>query len=1188
MKKRVLRVLACLLLPCLAVAAEPAAPVFQQTLSDFDQVRALAMRALMRAQDLRCIYLYGRGFGLDMPDAVAEDLLIEGLQVFEHLYALDVTSEGLVSYRAANQHPNLGEEYAAFTAFLPEAAAKTVAYYDKVDKQYAEALAKVQAAAAQQAPVTLQTIARQPWTDQPIQQVAGDGFRLGWNWPLLPQAGSTYARHLQQHEYSRDRLLQLAVEAGIDYVRPDDPNLFEWPDVETAEGQYDWSRIDDVLGLLKKYNLAVYVAVPVSMSTAPDWLVQKLGPAATLGEAAPVNRWEQHFFMGMKNTRDKLAPPNLFQAEVAAAFQRYCTALVQHVKASGVRVQALDFVPARAMPDYRDAAALERWRAWLKRRYGDAKLPWGGEVTAATAELPKADLAAATDAGLKRQQADLVRWREDELIAYLKVGVDAVRQAAPEIPLCVFYGENMEFNDSMNGRSHERLVRELNLVPFAFTPGENFYDHLRESWSPLHITGCTTHTGSGNAFAQYAFSSYMHDALFLHTWPSPITRGFYWGDCFLYPDLRWRWSALNSWRRFQVRAQGMAPEMLNTRPTPAVAMLWSDTTNKFQAFIRDYVGGTYGFRPEQANYHRVGCIGWDRLLDGMSMPYDLVTEAQVQQGKLAGYRLLVMPSVQALPVEVAERIRQFVRDGGLVVATSAPALYGDDLEPRGPGQLADVFGADHLRFLGLSVVAETPMGTPRREVWVSPWGPNPPKAQVNSDSLATLFCCYQPREGAQVLEKFTSGEPAVVLNTFGKGKAVVIGYPIGRESFLCDIYHEHYGHNWADFPYGPNFHQELMTWLEQLWPKLGFERDVLVAEEIAPRAIARDAGWPSRLWPRQRGGYQDFAWKTGSTRWGQYPPRSVEVGLRSREGNPNTYLTLYNREGAYGYDPGVIEFESTSKDLAIELGRLDVARVYDLSLGCPVPVKKQRSLDGRRDVMTFRTTIEPAMGKMLVLATDNTVRLYEGQRQRGRADAPLLDVARRLAIGKPAPKHVTIGEADIVQFLVAQAPKGFRVSCESEEFLPAAEKLAAALQQSLGATARVTRTAPHILGQHGGINSCVEAFEVAEAPDIILGNREESHHLAKEEISYGLDLDHNPRLPIVTSRAFPGPGRSVLVMLRPFNRKTAKPEEAGGRLFLEEPAPTAVVVGATETTGMAAGVDRLLELVKKAKKQLKK
>ena len=96
-----------------------------ETLEQFDEIRALAMRGLLRVHDMKAAYLYGRGFGLDMPESIPEDVLIEGLWLFDYLNSMDYAAMSLVSYAAAAEHPNLGEELSVFRSFLPEAARRT-------------------------------------------------------------------------------------------------------------------------------------------------------------------------------------------------------------------------------------------------------------------------------------------------------------------------------------------------------------------------------------------------------------------------------------------------------------------------------------------------------------------------------------------------------------------------------------------------------------------------------------------------------------------------------------------------------------------------------------------------------------------------------------------------------------------------------------------------------------------------------------------------------------------------------------------------------------------------------------------------------------------------------------------------------------------------------------------------------
>jgi len=469
-----------------AVAADDVASM-HKTLADFDQVRSLAMRALMEAQDLKCVYLYGRGFGLDMPESVPEDMLVEGLWVFDYLHAMDLSGISLVSYEAAAEHPNLQQELATFRAFMPEAAAMTLAYEQKTSKALADAIAKVNAAATGKAAFNLQPIPAQPWGNTSAEKLAGDGFSVGWIWPLVPPDDSGISRYFRQHGYPSDRVFQLAAEAGIDFMGPEDPNLFDWADVEKQEGAYDWSRIDKLLGLLKKYSVPLWLPIPSNQTSPPQWLVQKLGNDKSLLTAAdgtPLSmnsEFGDGFFTGINDLRPKTNMMNLFDTDVRTAFSNYVKAVVTRVKASGVAIKGVQLGGRSGLPYYSGPEAQGRFTEWLLKQYKEKM----AEADIAKMTLPeKLDTADVTDPAQKRLLLDVMRWREDEYIDYFRVQVEAVRAVDGGIPICTQSCEAAEANEASVGRPNERLVRTLGLVPYHFSTGENIWDDLRAAYSP--------------------------------------------------------------------------------------------------------------------------------------------------------------------------------------------------------------------------------------------------------------------------------------------------------------------------------------------------------------------------------------------------------------------------------------------------------------------------------------------------------------------------------------------------------------------------------------------------------------------------------------------------------------------------------------------------------------------------------
>jgi hypothetical protein len=304
----------------------------------------------------------------------------------------------------------------------------------------------------------------------------------------------------------------------------------------------------------------------------------------------------------------------------------------------------------------------------------------------------------------------------------------------------------------------------------------------------------------------------------------------------------------------------------------------------------------------------------------------------------------------------------------------------------------------------------------------------------------------------------------------------------------------------------------------------------------------------------------------------------VELIVRGREGNPQRYVEMYNRESAYGQEPGVVQFEASSKLVTFEL-RHDPANktkhVYDINLGCPVPVQ----IDEHRIVV--KTLIEPAMMRMFAVSSDDTIRLYEGNRvEGGPTDADLL----KAVASRPAPAIamlpvVTIGAKDVAAFFAERGPQGIVISCEDSQLMSAAKTLAAAIEKAHGQPVRVTRNAPRIKANPPlfGLGGAGQNHDVLEEPDIILGGRHNSHAIAR----YGVTMTYNTtlQLPFMPSREFPGEGKAIVMLTRPYERLwgPGRPEVGETVLFKEKPARTVLIIGASDAAGAKAGVESVVK-----------
>ncbi|HTW80627.1 MAG TPA: beta-galactosidase [Terracidiphilus sp.] len=214
-----------------------------------------------------------------------------------------------------------------------------------------------------------------------------------------------------------------------------------------------------------------------------------------------------------------------------------------------------------------------------------------------------------------------------------------------------------------------------------------------------------------------------------------------------------------------------ASSLLSATPAPAgIAILYNR--------LAYMVGGSQPSLSKPGRAPIDSAIGLHRAFAEQQVPVDFVSTEDVAAGKLGQYKILFVPFPVMLSRDVADGIRRYVQGGGVAVA-EARLAWNDE---RGfasaiiPGSGLDkVFGgrekviqpADHPQ-ITIDASAELPgMSFP---ITVS-------GAAFEED--------LQPYPGSRVLGHFEDGEPAVIENSFGNGKAILIG------SFAALGYEEH-------------------------------------------------------------------------------------------------------------------------------------------------------------------------------------------------------------------------------------------------------------------------------------------------------------------------------------------------------------------------------------------------------------
>ena len=88
---------------------------------------------------------------------------------------------------------------------------------------------------------------------------------------------------------------------------------------------------------------------------------------------------------------------------------------------------------------------------------------------------------------------------------------------------------------------------------------------------------------------------------------------------------------------------------------------------------------------------------WCRLIEDEGLQYNFVSYMQVEQGELlkGGYKLLVLPQSSSLSTAEINAVREFISQGGIVIADGEPGAFDEHSRRLPQSPLADLFGGSH-------------------------------------------------------------------------------------------------------------------------------------------------------------------------------------------------------------------------------------------------------------------------------------------------------------------------------------------------------------------------------------------------------------------------------------------------------------------------------------------------------------
>ena len=567
----------------------------------------------------------------------------------------------------------------------------------------------------------------------------------------------------------------------------------DWATAEPQPGVFDFGNLDLLMRLAQERGLRV--VVQIYLDSAPDWVgerypegrfVDRSGAVIT-SEAAP------GFCIDHAGVRAEIVN---FLGALSRQANNYSALYGWDVWSEPHVINWAEF-PFLRNPEFCFCPASEaRFREWLKQKYGTLEAlnaAWYRRFERwEQVEPPRASTILS--------YTDYLDWRafiDDKLAGDLRTRVEAIRgadrlhaitshAAAPALftsptdgfgepddfkmsGSADFFGTSLYPKHAESARpwSYQMLAAGLDFTRSAgHSLGKGFW--IGELQAGQGVTGMRIAEpvdSRDEEFWLWKVLSHGAREISIYAW-YPMNSGYGsngYGLINLDGTLTPRARAAGAVARVMARH---GAGLLATEPAPAqVAVLFNR--------LSYMVGGSEPSLSKLGNATRDSLEGLHRALLEQQIPLDFVHPLEVEHDQLSQYKILFLTFPVMLSKRVTEGVTRFIRNGGTVVA-EARLAWNDERgfssdEVPGMG-LAQVFGAREKVIRPLE----------KPEIVVGAGLPGcAPGTRAASEAFEEEL---EPLPGAQVLARFADGAPAVVENSYGKGKAILVG------SFLALAY----------------------------------------------------------------------------------------------------------------------------------------------------------------------------------------------------------------------------------------------------------------------------------------------------------------------------------------------------------------------------------------------------------------
>jgi beta-galactosidase len=573
--------------------------------------------------------------------------------------------------------------------------------------------------------------------------------------------GANYHPHDNKNPEKIKKDIELMKAAGLNVVRL---GHLAWDSYEPADGQFDFEWFDEVMDLLDEAG--IMVILDIAIRPAPIWLHQKYPSISVVDDKGNI-QYPNHRYM------DDVGDPHYQQYAL-----RFTDAISKrYAKHPALLAFGIDNESGDGPISYSETVR-KRFIVWLKNKYGNLdKLNSAWATHRWSRRLNSFDEVGLPAAGHKNgapeKILDFRLFISDEVNGILLKVLDVVNTNAPNAltNTNAWYYSWMKYFDYSQIAYSGKMTRQ----GCGFYPGNS----LTTIWGDMNAAFGIQRIQfeSDNPFWCNEFNT-------MASVPNSIRKSAY--VTLMYGNQMvcgWTWQSM--WAGEEQYLQGMIDwDGLPNRKYDEykkIATEFKKIEKYFPYQSKAEVGLAFSFPsqiasssfPVQHENQVQAC--WDMFF-WRNMDCKIL---EISQSEL-NYKLLFVPGVAVMDQTSAQKIRDYVQNGGTVIMTANSAIVdttGQVFRNTLPGMLSDVFGIRVAGFEESEAINQ-----------ISRKGYNGKKLEFTYkgkpvDTESARFDIVEPK-GAEVIGKLTSLDkdyPIMTSNKYGKGRAIYVGLPAKGE-----------------------------------------------------------------------------------------------------------------------------------------------------------------------------------------------------------------------------------------------------------------------------------------------------------------------------------------------------------------------------------------------------------------------